>query len=203
MYLIGIAGGSGSGKTTFAKKIVKLVNSSDLIHLHQDSYYLSPLPKELYTKEKPNFDHPNAFDWTLLRHQLKELKSGRTIGAPTYNFTISSRTANVEKVGPTKICIFDGIYALWDAEIRSMMDLKVFLHVDADIRFIRRLHRDVKERGRNLDSIISQYYDTVRPMHRQYLETTRQFADLTVGEETDIPAEVMASKICSILASIA
>ncbi len=201
MYLIGIAGGSGSGKTTFAKKIVKLVNSPELIHIHQDSFYLSPVPKELYIKEKPNFDHPNSFDWNLLRHQMKELKSGRTIAAPTYDFTISSRTTNVEKFGPAKICIFDGIYALWDQEIRSMMDLKVFLHVDADIRFIRRLHRDVKERGRNLDSIISQYYDTVRPMHRQYLESTRQFADLTVGEETDIPAEVLASKIRSILAS--
>ena len=91
--------------------------------------------------------------------------------------------------------IFDGIYALWDPELRNLMNLKVYLDVDADIRFIRRLHRDVKERGRTLDSIISQYYDTVRPMHRQYLETTRQFADLVVGEETDIPAQVVAHHI--------
>lgn len=201
MFLIGIAGGSGSGKTTFAKKIVKQVSSPDLIHIHQDSFYLSPLPKELYVKEKPNFDHPNSFDWKLLRHQLLELKAGQMVAIPNYDFLISSRTTEVEKVGPAKVCMIDGIYALWDAEIRAMMDLKIFLHVDADIRFIRRLHRDVKERGRSLDSIISQYYDTVRPMHRQYLESTRQFADLVVGEETDIPSEIISSKIRSILAS--
>ena len=200
MFLIGIAGGSGSGKTTFAQKVVKLVDSNQVLHLHQDSYYLPTQSKDRFVKGNPNFDHPDAFDWPLLRKQLAIIKSGGVAAAPLYDFVTSTRSPNTETVGPARICVFDGIYALWDEEIRAMMDLKIFLHVDADIRFIRRLHRDVKERGRSLDSIIGQYYDTVRPMHRQYLEPTSQFADLTIGEETDIPAEVVASQIRAVLA---
>lgn len=199
MYLIGIAGGSGSGKTTFAQKIVKMVGSDEVLHLHQDSYYLPSLPVEYHVKGRPNYDHPSAFDWSLLRMQLREVKAGKPIASPVYDFVSSTRLAQTQPAGPARVCVFDGIYALWDEEIRSMMDLKVFLHVDADIRFIRRLHRDVKERGRSLDSIISQYYDTVRPMHRQFLEPTSQFADLMVGEETDVPAEVVASRIRALL----
>lgn len=200
MFLIGIAGGSGSGKTTFAQKVVKLVGSDQVLHLHQDSYYLPAQSEDHFVKGKPNFDRPDAFDWLLLREQLAAIKNGEKIAAPLYDFVTSTRSSKIETVGPARICVFDGIYALWDEEIRAMMDLKIFLHVDADIRFIRRLHRDVKERGRTLDSIISQYYDTVRPMHRQYLEPTSQFADLTIGEETDIPAEVVASRIRAVLA---
>jgi uridine kinase len=200
MFLIGIAGGSGSGKTTFARKIVKLAGSDEVVHLHQDSYYLPTQPKDHYIKGKPNFDHPDAFDWALLRQQLREIKEGKPVASPVYDFVSSTRAAKTEQVGPARVCVFDGIYALWDEEIRSMMDLKIFLHVDADIRFIRRLHRDVKERGRNLDSIINQYYDAVRPMHHQFLEATSQFADITVGEETDIPAEVVAHRVRAVLA---
>ena len=199
MFLIGVAGGSGSGKTTFAKKVVKLVNSDQVAHLHQDSYYLPQQPKEAFIKGKANFDHPDAFDWPLLRSQLRALKEGKSITTPTYDFVAQTRSATTEVVGPAKVWVFDGIYALWDEEILAMMDLKIFLHVDADIRFIRRLHRDAKERGRSLDSIINQYYDTVRPMHSQFLEPTGQFADLTVGEETDVPAEVLASQIRAVL----
>ncbi|MBI2607056.1 MAG: uridine kinase [Deltaproteobacteria bacterium] len=200
MFLIGIAGGSGSGKTTFAQKILKFAGSDQVTHLHQDSYYLPTPPKDLYVKDRPNFDHPDAFDWPLLRTQLRELKSGRAIAAPTYDFVTNSRRSDTLRIGPTRVCVFDGIYALWDEGIRRLLDLKIFLHVDADIRFIRRLHRDVKERGRSLDSIVAQYYDSVRPMHRQFLESTSQFADLVAGEETDIPAQVVASKIKTVLA---
>lgn len=199
MFLIGIAGGSGSGKSTFAHKIVKLVGSPEVVHLHQDSYYLPSQPKEHNVKGRSNFDHPEAFDWPLLRSQLQGIKAGKAIACPVYDFVTSTRLPTTESFGPARVCVFDGIYALWDEEIRAMMDLKIFLHVDADIRFIRRLHRDVKERGRSLDGIISQYYDTVRPMHRQYLEPSSQFADLMVGEETDIPAEVVASRIKAVL----
>lgn len=199
MFLIGIAGGSGSGKTTFAQKIVDLVNSDQVIHLHQDSYYLPTQPKDNFIKNMANFDHPDAFDWPLLRTQLEALKAGKAIASPRYDFVTSNRLAQTQEIDAAKVCVFDGIYTLWDKEIRNMMDLKVFLHVDADIRFIRRLHRDVKERGRSLDSIISQYYDTVRPMHRQFLEPTSQFADIMVGEETDIPAQLIASRIKAVL----
>jgi uridine kinase len=200
MFLIGIAGGSGSGKTTFARKVVKLSQSDSVLLLHQDSFYLPTQPESHNVKGKPNFDHPDAFDWALLREQLRRIKEGKTATTPVYDYVTSSRLEETETVGPAKVCIFDGIYALWDQEIREMMDLRVFLQVDADIRFIRRLHRDVKERGRTLDSIISQYYDTVRPMHRQFLKPTSQFADILVGEENDIPAEVIAAKIRTVLA---
>lgn len=199
MFLIGIAGGSGSGKTTFARKIVELAQSPFLVHIHQDSYYLPSQPKEHFIKGKANFDRPDAFDWPLLRTQLRDIREGKTIACPVYDFTTSTRLPRTQSAGPARVIIFDGIYALWDEEIRAMMDLKVFLQVDADIRFIRRLHRDVKERGRTLDSIISQYYDTVRPMHRQFLKPTSQFADMLVGEENDIPAEIIASKIRAVL----
>ncbi|MBI3542404.1 MAG: uridine kinase, partial [Deltaproteobacteria bacterium] len=174
--------------------------SDQVVHLHQDSYYLPVQPKEHFVKGKPNYDHPDSFDWPLMRSQLQSLKAGNPIHVPAYDFVTSTRQPRTDILGPAKVCIFDGIYSLWDEEIRSLFDLKIFLHVDADIRFIRRLHRDVKERGRSLDSIISQYYDTVRPMHRQYLEPTSQYADFMVGEESDVSSEVVASRIRAVLA---
>lgn len=195
MFILGIAGGSGSGKTTFAAKILERVNHSNVVHLHQDSYYLPSQPEERFVNGNPNFDHPAAFDWKLLQKHLTALKKDKSIEAPVYDFVSSTRLEQTVSIGPAKVCVFDGIYALHDDKIRSLLDLKIFLHVDADIRFIRRLHRDVRERGRNLDDIIDQYYDTVRPMHRQYLEPTSIYADLVVGEETDRAAEVVASHI--------
>lgn len=198
MYLIGIAGGSGSGKTTFAKKIMQHLGESlngTVALLHQDSYYLASPSSEHTVHGKPNFDHPDAFDWDLLREHLARLKAGGRIDAPIYDFKTSRRTDQTESIGPCKTILMEGIYTLWDPQVRSLFDLKVYLQVDADIRFIRRLHRDVKERGRSVDSIITQYYDTVRPMHREFLEPTQQYADLSVGEETDLAAEVIAARI--------
>ena len=197
MFLIGIAGGSGSGKTTFAKKILKSpkVDSAHVALLHQDSYYRAAPPTDHLVKGKPNFDHPEAFDWDLLKGHLLALKNGGTVEVPVYDFKTSTRTQQFQSVGPCKVILFEGIYTLWDVEMRELFDLKIYLHVDADIRFIRRLHRDVKERGRSLDSIIRQYYDTVRPMFHEYLEPTRQYADLIVGEETDIAAQVVSARV--------
>lgn len=196
IFLIGIAGGSGSGKTTFAKKVMKGLNSSESSLLHMDSYYLPTQPKENFTSSgKANYDHPNAFDWNLLRHHLSELKQGHTIKCPIYDFSASSRTEEYETVGPCKVVLFEGIFALYDQEIRDMLDIKTFLHVDSDIRFTRRLHRDVKERGRSLESVIAQYYDTVRPMYQKYLDPQRQYADFTVGEETDVASLILSARI--------
>lgn len=200
MFIIGIAGGSGSGKTTFAKKVLQRVgNSPDLALLHQDSYYLPQPPVHLRVHGEPNFDHPEAFDWALLKKHLTDLKAGGAVDVPVYDYKVSQRTNESEPVGPCKTILLEGIYTLWDAEIRELFDIKVFLNVEADIRFIRRLHRDVRERGRSLDSIIRQYYDTVRPMHHGYLEPTRQFADLVVGEETDIAADVLAARVKAVI----
>ena len=200
VFLIGIAGGSGSGKTTFAKKVMKNINSANCSLLHMDSYYLPIQPKSNYTSAgKANFDHPDAFDWSLLRHHLGELKQGLPIKCPIYDFAASTRTEEYEKVGPCKVVLFEGIFALYDQEIRDMLDIKSYLHVDSDIRFTRRLHRDVKERGRSLESVIAQYYDTVRPMYQKYLDPQKQFADFTVGEETDVAATILAARISQLL----
>ncbi|MGZ3697273.1 MAG: uridine kinase [Bdellovibrionota bacterium] len=195
MYLIGIAGGSGSGKTTFAKKVMSRVNSPDVALLHQDSYYLPTPPASIRVHGEPNFDHPGAFDWPLLKEHLMKLKAGEQVAAPMYDYTVSRRMAETELVGPCKTVLLEGIYTLWDPEIRNLFDVKIFLHVEADIRFIRRLHRDVRERGRSLDGIIRQYYDTVRPMYHEFLDPTRQYADLIIGEETDISADILAARV--------
>lgn len=160
-----------------------------------DSYYLPTPPEEIRIHNQPNFDHPAAFDWPLLRAQLADLKEGREVEVPVYDFHHSKRTSDTLPVGPCRALLIEGIYALWDASFRAICDLRVYLHVDADIRFIRRLHRDVSERGRSLDSIIRRYYDAVRPMHREHLEPTQQYADLTVGEENDHAAQVLAARL--------
>ena len=195
MYLIGIAGGSGSGKTTFAEKIMTRVSDPSVALLHLDSYYKPAPSAELQHNGSFNFDHPEAFDWELLKDHLSRLKNGERVATPVYDFKVSRRTDQVELLGPCRVILFEGIYALWDAEVRSLFDVKLYLNVDADIRFIRRLHRDVRERGRSIDSIIRQYYDTVRPMHHEYLEPTRQYADIVIGEESDIAAEVLAARV--------
>lgn len=208
MYLVGIAGGSGSGKTTFAKKVMQRVLEDgevgeSVVLLHQDSYYLPSPPAHLKVNGEPNFDHPEAFDWPLLKDHLRRLKAGGQVAVPIYDFRTSRRLADTQLIGPCKTILMEGIYALWDAEIRSLFDVKVYLHVEADIRFIRRLHRDVRERGRSLDSIIRQYYDTVRPMHHEFLQPTQQYADLVVGEETDVAADVLAARVRQVTRELA
>ena len=199
MYIIGVAGGSGSGKTTFAKKLLNRI-STNIAVLHMDSYYLPSQPKTNRTKSgKPNFDHPDAFDWNLLRAHLDILKSGGKINSPVYDFSSSSRSEETHSIGPSTVILFEGIFTLFDQEIRDMLDIKCFLHVDSDIRFTRRLHRDVKERGRSLESVIEQYYDTVRPMYQKYLDPQRQFADFIVGEESDVAADILAAKVNEML----
>lgn len=192
IFLIGIAGGSGSGKTTFAHKVMKNIDHAESSLLHMDSYYLPSVPK---INGKVNFDHPDAFDWALLRQHLSDLKKGLSIKCPIYDFSSSTRTYEHEIIGPCKVVLFEGIFSLYDLEIRKLLDIKCFLHVDSDIRFTRRLHRDVKERGRSLESVIAQYYDTVRPMYQKYLDPQKQYADFTVGEETDVAASILAAKI--------
>lgn len=196
VLLIGIAGGSGSGKTTFAKKIMNLLSSAEVSILHMDSYYLPNQPVENYTdKGKPNFDHPDAFDWELLRKHLALLKKGHPIETPIYDFGKSLKNPESEVIGPSKVILFEGIFTLYDKPIRDLLDIKCFLHVDADIRFTRRLHRDVKERERSLESVIEQYYDSVRPMFLKFLAPQNQYADFVVGENTDIAASILAAKI--------
>ncbi|MEK6623530.1 MAG: hypothetical protein AABY86_01090, partial [Bdellovibrionota bacterium] len=138
---------------------------------------------------------PNAFDWPLLREHLEILKQGLEVNVPVYDFKTSSRTSQFIPLGPSQVIICEGIFTLFDQEIRDLFDIKCFLYVDSDIRFIRRLHRDVQERGRSLESVICQYYDSVRPMYQKYLDPQRQYADFIVGEETDTAASILNAKV--------
>lgn len=199
MYLIGIAGGSGSGKTTFAKKIISRISNPSVVLLSQDSYYLPAPSPNLKVHGESNFDHPDAFDWPLLQDHLTRLKNGESVAVPVYDFKTSRRTPETIKTGPAQVTILEGIYALWNETIRNLFDVKVYLNVEADIRFIRRLHRDVRDRGRTHDEIIRRYYDTVRPMHQLYLEPTRKYADLIVGEESDVAADILSARIRELL----
>ena len=200
MYIVGIAGGSGSGKTTFAHKLVEHVGKDELTLIHMDSYYLPSLPSHLKTSNgRLNFDHPEAFDWELLTKHLKLLKEGKSIQVPIYDFKTNSRTSEVIETPPTKVILFEGIFALFDKQIRQELDILCFLHVDADIRFARRINRDVKERGRNLEDVIAQYYDTVRPMYQKFLDPQKQYADFTIGEETNVAASILSAKLRELL----
>lgn len=202
MHIIGIAGGSGSGKTTFAKKVLERVGNDETILLSMDSYYLADQPDHTRTSSgNSNFDHPHAFDWELLRGHIQDLKDGKSIQCPVYSFTENSRSNETVTVGPAKLILFEGIFTLFDKKIREMLDIKCFLHVDSDIRFTRRLHRDVKERDRSLESVIAQYYETVRPMYQKYLDPQKQFADFTVGEETCVAADIMAARLKELLSN--
>lgn len=195
MFLISICGGSGSGKTTFTEK-VKNYSELPISVLNMDSYYLPKLPSHLKTSTGGyNYDHPEAFDWKLLKKHIQMLKLGKEINVPCYDFKKSSRLKKTTKLKPTKVVLFEGIFSLYDKEIRELSDITAFLHVEADIRFIRRLHRDVDERGRSLDSVINQYYETVRPMYQQFLDPQRQYANFIVGEETDIAASILSAKV--------
>ncbi len=200
MYIIGIAGGSGSGKTTFAKKVQNHIGDSNSTMISMDSYYLHEVPEELNTSSgNPNFDHPHAFDWELLNTHVSELKKGNSIEVPVYDFKTSSRLEETHTVHSSQIILFEGIFTLFDKNIRELLDIKCFLHVDSDIRFTRRLHRDVNDRGRSLESVIEQYYQTVRPMYQKYLDPQKQFADFTVGEETDVAAKILSARIRELL----
>lgn len=195
MHIIAICGGSGSGKTTFANKVMVRADQ-EISVIHLDSYYLHKLPTDLKTSHgQPNYDHPGAFDWKLLLKHLKALKNGKAVEVPIYDFKKNARQKKTKLIRPTNVLLFEGIFTLYHEEVRKLASITTFLHVEADIRFIRRLHRDVEERGRSLDSVITQYYETVRPMYQKYLDPQRQFADFIVGEETDIAADILAAKV--------
>lgn len=199
MYIIGIAGGSGSGKTTFAHKVLKQISPETLL-LHMDSYYLPPSEIKITTKKGHiNFDHPSAFDWDLLKKHLTMLKNDETIELPIYDFKTNQRIGSKKLKCNNNVILFEGIFSLFDPSIRQILDISCFLNVESDIRFIRRLHRDVKERGRSLESVIEQYYETVRPMYQKFLDPQKQYADFIVGEETDVAASILAAKIKEII----
>jgi uridine kinase len=179
-FLIGVAGGSSSGKTTVAERIAELADTEHLAVIKLDSYYVELGDRSIEERREFNFDHPDAFDWPLLNDHLAALTAGAAIPVPVYDFVAFNRTAEVRIVHPAEIVVVEGILVLWEPTLRERFDLKVFLDTDADIRFIRRLQRDVAERGRSYESVISQYLDTVRPAHEQFIEPSKRYADVVI-----------------------
>ena len=184
--IIGIAGGTGSGKTTLAHAFRDTFGDSKSVIIDTDSYYkgLSHLPT--IERSEKNFDHPDALDFELLIEHLKMLKNGQAIQKPTYCFKTHTRRPDIAKVCPRDIVIIEGILLFAVPLLREILDVKVFVDVDADIRFIRRLKRDVVERGRTVESVIEQYLSTVRPMHQQFVEPGKQYADVIVRGDDEI-----------------
>jgi uridine kinase len=178
--IIGICGGSGSGKTTIVRKISELV--SDFVFIPQDNYYKSAEFISNANITAFNFDHPDAFDNDLIIEQLSALKRGESIEMPTYDFVHHRRTQETITVEPKKVVIFEGIMIFTNKAVRDLIDLKIFVDTPDDIRFIRRLIRDIKERGRTLDSVVQQYMDVVRPGHYEFIEPTKAFADIIIPE---------------------
>lgn len=180
--IIGIAGGTGSGKSTVTKKLTDLILEENVAVIEQDSYYKdqSSLPYE--QRVKTNYDHPFAFDNDLLIRHLKDLKEGKSIDKPIYDFEIHNRKEETSRVASREVIILEGILILSEEEIRKLLDIKVFVDTDSDVRIIRRILRDIKERGRSLDSVILQYMSTVRPAHLQFIEPSKRYADIIIPE---------------------
>ena len=193
--IIGITGGSGSGKTTIVKRIAEIV--PEFVFIPQDNYYRSAEFVSNKNITSFNFDHPEAFDKELLHHHLDELRKGRSIEMPQYDFVHHRRMDTTITVHPSRVIIFEGIMILFEKRIRDLIDLKLYVDTPDDIRFIRRLKRDIEERGRTMESVITQYMEVVRPGHMEFIEPTKAYADLIIPEGGDnTPAlEVLASFI--------
>jgi len=181
-FLIGVAGGTCSGKTTLSEKLAVLAGDEHLALIKLDSYYVASHDTPLVDRAKMNYDHPDAFDWQLLNDHLAALSAGATVPVPVYDFTIHDRSNDVRMVRPASIVVVEGILVLWEAQLRDRFDLKVYVDTDDDLRLIRRLRRDVAERGRTIDNIIEQYLDTVRPSHEQFIEPSKRHADVIFPE---------------------
>jgi uridine kinase len=180
MIIIGIAGGTGSGKTTVVRKIVESLPKDSVAVIPQDSYYNDQSDMRLEERKKTNFDHPDAFDWTLFGQQIAELRHGRAIEQPTYSYLVCTRLPETIHVEPKEVIIVEGIMSLYDKGLRDLMDLKVFVETSPDERLLRVITRDTVERGHPLEMLIDKYRNVLKPMHDQFIEPTKQFADIIV-----------------------
>ena len=195
--LIGIAGGSGSGKTTVARRVLKSFDEGRAILMDMDSYYKDLGHLTLPERRKVNFDHPDAFDTELFSTHLQALKEGKGVDKPVYDFSRSTRSEQVQRIEPAPIVVVEGIMILAAAEVRRLLDAKMFVETDGDIRFIRRLERDVAERGRSLESVIAQYTQTVRPMHHAFVEPSKRHADIIIprGGKNEVAIQMVIADL--------
>jgi uridine kinase len=198
--VIGICGGTGSGKTTITQRIVEALPNETVQVLQQDHYYrpMDNLPLEERTRQ--NFDHPNSIDTLLLVEQVRKLRGGEAINRPVYDFTQYRRLPEIVRLEPRPALVIEGILIFENAALRELMDIKIFVDTDADIRFIRRLERDIRERGRSVESVIHQYQATVRPMHLEFVEPSKRYADLIIPEgHNSVSNDLLIQKIRTLL----
>lgn len=195
--IIGIAGGSGSGKSTVARNVAQALRTESVAFIDMDAYYLNFAHLPLPDRRKINWDHPETFDWELLVGQLTELAAGESIEKPVYDFVSHTRSDRTLVVPPAHVVVVDGILLFSDARVRDLCDVKVFVDADPDIRLIRRIRRDMSKRGRPLDEILEQYVTTVQPMHLQFVEPTKRYADVIVprGGHNAVAIEMIVAKI--------
>ncbi len=180
MLIIGIAGGTGSGKTTVVQQIIEELPQGEVCVISQDSYYKDTSHLSFEDRVKINFDHPQAIDFHLLVEHLEELRKGNSFEQPVYSFVDHNRTKETVTIHPKKVIIVEGILILTNPEIREMFNIKVYVHADSDERLIRRLKRDIAERGRDLEEVLNRYQTTLKPMHQQFIEPTKEFADIII-----------------------
>lgn len=199
--VIGVAGGTGSGKTTVANQILQHVGAEHITYIPHDAYYRdhSHLPPHL--RDQVNFDHPDSLETELLVEHLKELRSGRAVEIPIYDFTTHTREKQTRRVKPAPVVLVEGILVFVEPELRDLFDVRLYVDTDADVRFIRRLRRDIEERGRNVESVCEQYLSTVRPMHLEFVEPSKRYADVIIPEGgfNEVAIEMVAARIRGLL----
>nr|WP_315496892.1 uridine kinase [uncultured Rhodoferax sp.] len=195
-FVIGVAGGSGSGKSTVTREVLASIGPEMATVVFQDDYYLDQSHMSPEDRRKTNYDHPDAFDWPLLVQHVQALRRGDAIEMPTYDFSKDNRASKTITVKPAPVIVVEGLFALYDAKLRNMMSLKIYVDTASDVRFIRRLQRDMAERGRSAESVINQYLETVRPMHKQFIEPTKRNADVILPHGANGPAvDIITTKV--------
>lgn len=201
--VLGVAGGSGSGKTTVVRAIVERLGAGQAAVIHHDSYYRDTSHLSPAQRRAINYDHPDSLETELLIEHLKELRAGRAVAVPVYDFAEHARLPQREHMHPQKVVFVDGLLILWDPQLRALMDIKVYVDTDADLRFIRRLERDIRERGRSAESVIQQYQSTVRPMHLEFVEPSKRYADVILpeGGHNLVAIDMLVTKVRAVLAA--
>ena len=199
--LIGLAGGTGSGKTSIAKAIKREIGDDGVVIVEQDSYYHNLAHLPINERARINFDHPDSIDFDLMRNNLEALQRFEAVELPIYDYAAHTRKEETRNISGHRLIILEGILVLFDQAIRDLMDIKIYVDTPADVRFIRRMIRDVKERDRSFDAVVDQYYATVRPMHDQFVEPTKRFADIIVpeGGYNRVAIDLLKTKVDSLL----
>ncbi|MCB0158287.1 MAG: uridine kinase [Caldilineaceae bacterium] len=199
--VIGVAGGSGSGKTTVSTRIQEIVGRTHITYIQHDHYYRDRPDLSRAERAKVNYDHPDSLETPLMVEHLRQLRAGQPVDAPLYNFATHRRMEETQRLQPARVILVEGILIFVEPALRELLDMRIFVDTDADLRFIRRLQRDINERGRSLDSVINQYLETVRPMHLEFVEPSKRYADIIVpaGGHNRVAMEMIVSRIHAVL----